>query len=117
MSDTLIYERELLPWGNVNGLRIPKAAWMKAGLEPLKPLVIDVSAEGVFIRSTTKPQWEGTVVTHLGRLTRWGNSYGVQLTGVARLVPAFLPGEFLKIYASEYGLLVKKVVSKVKPSA
>ncbi|QTP13400.1 hypothetical protein [Serratia symbiotica] len=104
------YERELLPWGNVHGLRLPKAAWQLAELQPLKPLVIDISPDGIFIRSNSKPAWSGAVTTHMSRLTKWGNSYGVQITSIARTVPNFLPGEYLNIAASSEGLLITKKV-------
>lgn len=108
MTTRKSFEKQILPWGNVQGIRLPKAACKKLFFEPGEELMIDVAPSGVYLRKPTKMMWQKAVLSVQGRVLQWGNSLGVQLTGAARMVPQFNKGDTILLELDEDGIFVMK---------
>lgn len=108
MTTRKIFEKQVLAWGNVQGIRLPKSACKKLLFEPGQTLMLDVAPTGVYLRKPTKMMWQEAVLSVQGRVLQWGNSLGVQLTGAARLIPQFNKGDMILLKLDEDGIFVMK---------
>ncbi|ABS45642.1 MULTISPECIES: AbrB/MazE/SpoVT family DNA-binding domain-containing protein [Yersinia pseudotuberculosis complex] len=103
-------KKELLPWGNVMGFRLPASLRKLGQFEPNEELQVDITTDGLLIRKNTTDAnvHPATIMTTNGKFVRWGNSIGMQITGMMKAIPKFEVGELIVLELTSTGLLVTK---------
>ncbi|HGF3969376.1 TPA: hypothetical protein ACF6VC_003339 [Yersinia enterocolitica] len=103
-------KKELLPWGNVMGFRLPATLRRLGQFEPNEDLLVDITIEGLLIRKSVVKAMPhpATIMTVNGKFVRWGNSIGMQITGMMKAIPKFEVGELIVLELCNDGLMVTK---------